>query len=397
MLALLFRKYGIQSRNIPILIFYEIIGGMLFFLPVIALYLEENLANVTNVGIIFAVEAVAIAVFEIPSGAVSDLFGRKRSLVVASMLVFIAIIFLYLGGSMLNFIIFAILNALGRSLVSGTESAIIYDSLKEEGKQKYYKKVIGTMYALWPVGAAVGSIVGGYLASASLEFPVVFSLIPISMCFLLMLLLKEPHYHKEQDMNMLIHIKKATGLVLARRQLIILFFGGLLLWGIGESVHHLNSIFFDFKEIPVLYFGYISAALFALSSIGHYVANDVSEMFGDKKTLIAAVTLSPLLLMFSTLTGGWISVLIFIVPSFFFGLRRPIIDHLLNCEVTSSKRATVISMNNFFGFIGFAAYSVLLGFVSDLYNVNMGFRISALILFIVPIIFLSLEDDRTLR
>lgn len=372
---------------------YEIIGGLLFFLPIIALYLEKSLFTVTNIAIVFAVEAIAISIFEVPSGAIADLFGRKKSFIAANILVLFAITFLFIGGNMMNFLIFAILNALGRSLVSGTESAMIYDSLKEENKEEHFKKVIGTMYALWPIGASLGSIVGGHLAKHSLSLPVLYSLIPIAICLIITFFLKEPEYHKEEHKNVLIHMKNSFKIIINNHQLIVLIIGGLFLLGIGESYHRLNSLYFVFKDIPIVYFGYISAIIFGLSSIGHYSANAVSEKYGNKRILIIATVATPILLLISTFTNHVVSIIFYVMVSLFFGLRRPVLEHLLNKEIGSSKRATVISINNFFGFIGMGFFSIILGFLSDKFNINNGFRISAMVLLIVPILFFGLKKD----
>lgn len=72
-------------------------------------------------------------------------------------------------------------------------------------------------------------------------------------------------------------------------------------------------------------------------------------------------------------------------------MRRPVIDHLINEEVKSSKRATIVSINNFFGYLGFALYSLLLGSMSDEIGLNIGYRISAILLLSVPIILLFLK------
>ena len=45
----------------------EFLGGFLFFLPVLALYFEQSLFSIKNVAIIFAIEAISVAIFEIPT------------------------------------------------------------------------------------------------------------------------------------------------------------------------------------------------------------------------------------------------------------------------------------------------------------------------------------------
>ncbi len=173
------------SRNIPLMYATTFIGGMLFFLPVLALYYEQSLFTATNIALIFAVEAFAGIIFEIPTGAIADLFGRKKTLVVSNAMTLCALLFLYIGGDITMFIAYAILNAFARSLTSGTDTALIYDSLKEEGREDQFKKIIGTYMALWPFGATIGSLIGGYLAKTSLQLTVSASFIPITVVLLL--------------------------------------------------------------------------------------------------------------------------------------------------------------------------------------------------------------------
>ena len=381
-----------KSKNIKLMYWIQVIGGLMFFLPIIALYLEQGLFTITNVAIVFAVEAIAMALFEVPTGAIADLFGRKRTITLASVFVLGGLVFLYIGGSMFFFILFALFNAFGRSLSSGTENALIYDTLKDENKENQYKKIIGTYSALWPLGAVVGSLVGGYLATFSLSLPVLYTFIPISIVLILTFFLEEPKYEKEDHKNIIKHMFESSKVIIKNNQLIILFAAGFILWGFGESMHRLNSLFFEFKNIPILYFGVISAFLFGFSSIGHYFSHDVSKKIGDKKTLIFCTTGTALFILIATLTDHYVSIIFWAVPSVFFGLRNPIIDHLINIDTESRKRATVMSSYSFITRIGMAVVIPFIGYFAELYTINAAFRISALLVFIVPVLYLGIKE-----
>jgi MFS family permease len=389
---MLLKKYGIKSKNISLMYFMEIISGMVFFLPFIALYLEQDLFNITNVAIIFGIEAIAFALFEIPTGAIADLFGRKRTIIFAHIVVIFAMIFLYLGGSMIMFITFAILNSLARSLYSGTDSALIYDTLKEEGKENYYKKIIGTYSAIWPLGAILGSIIGGYIAQISLPLTALLTIIPFSIALILTFFLKEPSYEKEDHRNVIKHMIESLKIVVGNKQLIILMLGGFILMAFSENLHRLGSLFFEFKEIPLAYFGYITALIFAGSSLGHYMSHYVSEKIGNKNTILISVVGSSVLIVLATFTFKYTSILLFIIPSLFFGLKNPVISHLLNLETDSKKRATIISTSSFMGMLGMAIFAPFIGYLAELYTINTAFKIGGILMFIVPIIFLFLKE-----
>lgn len=383
-----------KSRNIPILYATTVIGGMLFFLPVLALYFEKELFTTTNVALIFAIEAFAGVLFEIPTGAIADLFGRKNTLIIAHLITLVALLFLLIGGSLTMFILYAIFNAFARSLSSGTDGAIIYDSLQEEGRAHEYKKINGIYGALWPLGASIGSIAGGYLAKSSLQLPIEATFIPMTISLILMCFLKEAHYEKETHKNILRHMVNASKVIITNKQLIVLVLSYFVMMALGESVHLLSPLFFKFKEIPVEYFGWITAFSFGFSSIGFYISHQVSEKIGNKKTLILVSALSPFFVLTATLLNGIPLAFFWTIPSIYFGIKNPIISHLLNIEITSSKRATVLSINSFMGQLGITAIAPLFGYIADLYTIQTAVQLSALLTLTVPLILIFLKEKQ---
>jgi len=387
-----FNKYGVKSNNIILLYYSMLVGGAIFFLPILALYFEKTLFTITNVAIIFSVQAVATAAFEIPTGAIADLFGRKRTLVFANLFVFIGLIFLYFGSTMKFFIIFALFNALGRSLWSGTDGALIFDTLKEENKEHNYKKIIGTYYALWPIGAAAGSVVGGHLAKISLSLPIIFSVIPISTALILTLFLKEPKYEKAIHRNLFRQMVESLIDVFKNKQILLIFLFGFILFSFGESAHILKSIFLEFKEIPIVYFGYVFGFTFGFSSLGHYFSHDISGKLGNKATLILSALAFPIFLLLAAVTSNLTSIIFIILTAFPFGLRNPVMMHLLNLEISASKRATTLSALNFVKQIGIVIFVPFLGYFADLYTINTAFMIAAFLMFTSVIVALFLKE-----
>ncbi|MFA5986673.1 MAG: MFS transporter [Parcubacteria group bacterium] len=389
---MLTKKTGARPHNILIMYISAVFGGMLFFLPILALYFEKHLFTVTNIAWVFSIEAVAVVLFEAPTGAIADLFGRKLTMMLDYAVTLLSITFLYIGGSMYMFVAYAVCNALAMSLSSGAENALIYDTLKEEGREHDYKKVIGIYYALWPAGGSIAAVIGGYLAESSLRAPIFASFFPVVIALVLLFFIKEPFYIKDGQKNIFKHIFISLKTVTTNTQLTILFVGGFLLYAFSETIHLLNPLFFKFKEIPIVYFGYIFALSLILSSFGLYLSHTISKRFGNKKTLIILVLLLSISTIMATLTHQYIAALLLIIPSFFVGLRNPIINHMINIEVASNQRATVNSLSNLANKVGIIIFAPLVGYLAELYTINTAFQISGILLIAIPLIFLPLRE-----
>jgi len=387
-------KLKLESRNIDIMFIKSFLGGLMFFLPILALYYEKTLFSLVNVALIFAISEISIVIFEVPTGSIADLFGRKKTIIASQSLALIALVFLYIGGNIFMFIIYAIINSLARSLNSGTGEALLYDTLKNEKKEKYYKKAIGIIPGLWSVGAAIGSIVGGYLATVSLNLPILLTFIPFSIVFILIFFLREPNYKKENHKNVFKHIINASKIVIKNKQIILLFIGGFLFFAFSETIHQFKPIFYEFKNIPLPYFGYISALVFGLGALGHFLSHDVSERIGNKKTLMLVVIFSGIFIILSTFTNWIYAGVLIAIASFSFGLHNPVMNHLLNIEIKSANRATIISMLNLTIHLGVAIFSPMIGYLAGLYTINIAFRISGITLFIIPFVYLFLKNKK---
>jgi MFS family permease len=204
---------------------------------------------------------------------------------------------------------------------------------------------------------------------------------------ILIFFIVDPPYEKKTESTINSHMIESFKDVLKNKQLIFILFGGIVAWSFGESVHFLSQLFFEFKDIPILWFGYVAAASFAFSSLGFYFAHNISERFGNKRTVIASVVLLSFLLVLSTLTSSYVMLILFSLSSFFFGLRSPILGHLWNAEIESRKRATLNSINSLVYQLGVALVIPLVGYWADLFTVNTAFLLSGLIILIIPPVF----------
>lgn len=160
------------------LIAFEAARCAVFFLPVFYLYFEQRLA-VDQVIALEAVYYLSGMVFEVPSGVASDRFGRKPTLVLAAVLQAIGALLVFSGDSFAAFALGQALLASSWSFVSGTDTALLYESLKATGRaqdQLRYEVALsraglGALSAAAFLGGLLGTVHLGsaYLATAALS------------------------------------------------------------------------------------------------------------------------------------------------------------------------------------------------------------------------------------
>jgi MFS family permease len=121
-----------------------------------------------------------LMVFEVPTGAVADRFGRKWSLVLGSVVTAAACVAYASTPRFLVFFLAEILFGLGGALVSGADEAIAYDSLVAAGQTEHAARWIARLQAAQLIGIVVGALGGSVIASHwGLRAPVLLQTIPI--------------------------------------------------------------------------------------------------------------------------------------------------------------------------------------------------------------------------
>jgi MFS family permease len=382
------------SRNVWIVYIFNVLKGMMFFLPIYTLYVQHELFTAVNVALIISAQTFFGMIFEIPTGAIADLFGRKNTLILSGFISLIALIFLCIGGSIWMFLLFAVMSALSGSLISGTDTALLFDSLATSRKETDFQKIITWNIGAWQFGAVIGSLLGGVLAAISLRTSIYYTFIPFGLAFILTFFIIEPPYKKEPHKNVLLHMLN-TSKLLVSNGLLLLFLATVLLFAFSEVTYEFNPILLDFKNIPIIYFGFISALCYGIGFLASILSSHhLNKRFGDKTMLLVSVIGSPLSIVLATLSNGlWVAVFL-VFSSVFFSIRLPIVMDWYNKNTPSQNRATMLSIANFGSYLGMAIFAPFFGYIVDLYDIGFAIRVSTVLALVAIILIIFFKDKR---
>jgi len=142
-------------------------------------FLEKGL-SFTTIGLLMGFTALCIAILEIPTGAVADVVGRRRSMIFS----FIAYIasFLFLGlTSRLGLLFVAMaLFSIGEAFRTGTHKAMIFDWLARQGRDDEKVRVYGFTRSWSKIGSAVSAVIAAILVFTTGRYSNIFlfSIVP---------------------------------------------------------------------------------------------------------------------------------------------------------------------------------------------------------------------------
>lgn len=317
-----------------------------------------------------ALFALTIAMFEVPSGYIADLWGRQRALVVGSVFFAVGYLCLWQADSFVDFLVYEVILGIGFSLVSGADLALLYDTevyLQEHDQPGGTSagKSLSRLISVEAAASGLAGIAASLLLLWSLETVVlvqaVIGLMPL--CLALMLVeAPRPGVEGSHAGN-------------ARSILELLLFGQpVVLWtALAIAVFGLLAVYvfwiyqkyWEFQGVPIEQFGYIWAAFAFTVSLSARYASALEQRLGTRGVLCLIGMLPLLGLAGMALGPGLIGVVFGFALQVSRGLSMSLFYEALNRRVPGSFRATVNSLVSFAVRVVFIGSGPLLGYALD--------------------------------
>lgn len=161
--------------------------------------------NKADIGIINFSCFFTKLIFEIPSGAFADTFGRKKTFLLSSIFFFFGLLYYFYSYSFISCIISEIIVAIAMAMQSGCLNSWIVDLLNEENvDEKEIAKVQAKNHTYKYAGMLIGCFLGALISQQtdSLRLPWLFSSIVILIAFILaLILIQETENYKNTKEN----------------------------------------------------------------------------------------------------------------------------------------------------------------------------------------------------
>jgi MFS family permease len=354
-----------QRRNILLYYAFSFLVGFYIATGTTVLFERQLGLSFAQIFMLDAIYMLMFILFEIPSGALADLLGRRKTILAGLAVLIVGAIATGNAQNFMHLFLSFFIWALGFSLISGSSEALLYDSLKNE---KLFHRVTGRALSFSTVGLALAGVVGPLLFAQHFRLPYLCSALPFTAALLVMIFYREPSVIPKQQFSLRNHVKQigeGAGMALGNR-FVLWSMGALaLIFTVSYTFTSLYQPYLTQIGFKVTQFAFILPLIFVSEALGGAWSEKIASRFGET----AAFWWNFMLLGTSLLALGFLAskfvVPLLLVYGFLQGFSRPLVSTYANRYINSDHRATIISVQVMFSTVTASALLFSFGFLTD--------------------------------
>ncbi len=162
------------TRNPRLLCVFHSLQMSLFPMAILTVFYRDDLGmSMTQIMLLQGCFGLAMALFEFPSGYLADRIGYRRTLIIAAVLNAIGWSIYARSEGIGGVLIGELVLGVGISLISGSDAALLYESLEESGEELEYGKWSGRVRFWGQLGEGSSALLAGVMFAHWTRLPFV--------------------------------------------------------------------------------------------------------------------------------------------------------------------------------------------------------------------------------
>ncbi len=353
------------ENNLRLFTRYKAASSVLPWLPVFFLFFLERVP-LGDAVLLGSAYYFAVFLLEVPSGYCSDRFGRRPTLILASIMTLIACATFVLAGSFTVLLIAQVLLAAGVAFQSGSDSAILYDSLHALGREHEYteRETVAQKWSM--IALACSCLVGGAFGLIDLRLAYVVAMVAALVAVIQCISFVEPPIEGDAQ---------AAGFLQQMKETLGFFSQPLLGWIlgffiVGYALEHIPYEFYqpylkllgetsmtgwmDAGSAPVVSGVLISISMFG-GAIGAAVSQHLIDRVGLRTLLLLSILIQIMIIAGLSLVLHPIILVLVMFRNFSMSMARGPMLGAIAPHVPSAQRATFLSVLSLSGRVAISA------------------------------------------
>lgn len=355
-----------------------------------------------EISILMAVNFGASALFEIPTGAVADVFGRKLSVILRNIMKGVLLLLIPLTQSFVALIALFLLWGVAETLKSGADESWVLEWLKHKGREDLFSDYVAKITAIMMAGGIIGPLIAALLLGfIEMRFLWTIQGTALFLSTAVLFLAREHFSRKRFDIKGYVqaaakNMREGIRVTWARKLIFWSMIAVTCIWFVNATLDLLWQPYLKDFGIPVEHLGYVLSGASALGAVAALLGARVAKRVSRKESFLALmvfVQMAVLVLIGLVLVPGYAIALLlgaFMIGPFRFPLEKSWFQSLIPSEL----RATVTSIRSSAGTIGIVAADLVAGILADNIGPQMTLALIAPLLLIPAVIFLRMASKR---
>lgn len=378
----------------------HLLSPMVYFMPVFYIIYFRNLGfSLFQISIFTMMWPLIGFLFEIPTGAIADIYGRKFSVLLGSIINGLATISIFFLDSYYALIFAFAIASLGNTFNSGAREAWITDLINKHKKGLLHDYFVKG-HSLDSFGLVISGILGAFLVKR-FGVPIIWIFAGISFAITIILLgfAKENFVKKSIKLSdSFRNLKKqsAVSVRYAKNHLVLFPFLIAMSFIIFAGLFNGALVMVPFLQnlgLPEYAFGYLWSAMGAVGIFAPFISLKFLKKSKERQFMLNVILLTILVLVLIIFVNS-IAFAFFILLSqlFLSGMSRPVERLYFHKFIKSKLRATVGSVESMLmSIIGIIA-TPLAGLSVDYLGPRYTILISAFLMIPAAIIFFRIKE-----
>ncbi len=343
-------------------------GNISIATPILPLYLLDNGVSLAAFLLGQAVYSITAIAAEVPTGVMADRIGHRKSVILGSVFALLVAIMYLVMPNVYGFYIAMVFAGLSESLYSGSNEALLFDSLKTTDRNSYKKQfahVLSNGTLAFSIGTAIVGLSLGLWNSSIYFTLLVIAAIIKAVNVAVSLKLVDPDSHEQlnpADSKMWQTFKDSMSVVSKDSTLKNLTYSKVLTLTAQYVMFGVYAAYFLEGGVSAYWIGFALTLGSLLNGLlMRYVHLLERYLALDKVILYFNLAMAATYLAFATVSSPVLLVALFVLLQGQFNLQNPIVSDYINERVDSNIRATVLSGISLIRQIGNVTSKVLLG------------------------------------
>jgi MFS family permease len=350
-----------MARNVSLYPWYRFCRSLVFWQAVWFFYFQNQFSAAEAI-LLYAIFDVGTTVLEVPSGYMSDRLGRRFTLIASAIAGLAGTALLAVGNSFEAFALAQILLGASAAFASGTDSALLYESLAASGRQGEIERQELRAWRFSFIALAISAASGGALATQLDALPFFAGAVAFAGVLMITFGFAEPP-RSEKAMAQGAELLRLKSLKSALTQpvLVWLFVVSLLMYVFSHIPFVFGQPFIlealketGFQSEAPIVSGFVSTMMLILSVIASLYALKLRSKLGLPAILLVAFSMQIALSGTLALTNEAVAIVFLFLRMVPDALSQPFILARIQPLLSNDSRATYISLQSFCGRLIFA-------------------------------------------